>query len=136
MPWQAWKSNSSSRSRVRIVGYTPLPPWNNLTVLMYRLLHSPWRGPLYVSSLNGSLASMEKLLRHWIRPLPCVLGRPLLWIARNFRIVDWWRPVGVNGLSATGFVNWAKRCSIADSCMHSRAVPLSFEPYVLGAAHH
>ena len=41
-----------------------------------------------------------------------------------------------NGFPATAFVNWANRCSMAYSSMHSRAVPLSFEPYVLGAAHH
>ena len=28
-------------------------------------------------------------------PLPCALGRLLLWIARNFQIVGWKSPVGV-----------------------------------------
>ena len=42
----------------------------------------------------------------------------------------------VDGFPATAFVNWANLCSMAYSSMHSRAVLLSFEPYVLGAAHH
>ena len=42
----------------------------------------------------------------------------------------------VDGFPATAFVNWANLCSMACSSMHSRAVSLSFEPYVLGAAHH
>ena len=33
-------------------------------------------------------------------------------------------------------MNWVNRCSMAYSSMHSRAVSRSFEPYVLGAAHH
>ena len=41
-----------------------------------------------------------------------------------------------DGLSATAFVNWVNRCSMVDSSMHSRAVSLPFEPYVLGAAHY
>ena len=80
---------------MRIVGYTPLPSLSSLTVLMYRLLRSPWRGPLYVFSLNRSLASIGRLLLRWVGPLPCALGRPLLWIARNVRIVGWRSPVGV-----------------------------------------
>ena len=58
MPWQALECNSSSRSRVRIVEYTPLLPWGSSTVLMYQLLHSPWCEPLHVSPLNESLASI------------------------------------------------------------------------------
>ena len=42
----------------------------------------------------------------------------------------------VDGFPATVFVNWANGCSMAYSSMHSRAVSLSLEPYVLGAAHH
>ena len=42
----------------------------------------------------------------------------------------------VDGFPATAFVNWANRCSMAYSSMHSRVVSLSFEPYVLGAAYH
>ena len=42
----------------------------------------------------------------------------------------------VDGFPATALVNWANRCSMAYSSMHSRAVLLSFESYVLGAAHH
>ena len=42
----------------------------------------------------------------------------------------------VDGFPATAFVNWANRCSMAYSSMHSRAVSPSFEPYVLSAAHH
>ena len=42
----------------------------------------------------------------------------------------------VDGFPATAFVNWANLCSMAYSSMHSRAESLSFEPYVLGAAHH
>ena len=42
----------------------------------------------------------------------------------------------VDGFPATAFVDWANRCSMACSSMHSRAVPLSFEPSVLGAAYH
>ena len=42
----------------------------------------------------------------------------------------------VDGAPATAFVNWANRCSMACSSMHSRAVLLSFEPSVLGAAYH
>ena len=42
----------------------------------------------------------------------------------------------MDGFPATAFVNWANRCSMAYSSMNSRAVSLSFEPYVLGAAHH
>ena len=42
----------------------------------------------------------------------------------------------VDGFPATAFVNWANRCSMAYSSMHSRVVSLSFEPYVLAAAHH
>ena len=42
----------------------------------------------------------------------------------------------VDGFPATAFVNWANRCSMACSSMHSRAVSLSFEPSVLGAAYH
>ena len=42
----------------------------------------------------------------------------------------------VDGFPATAFVNWANRCSMTYSSMHRRAVSLSFEPYVLGAAHH
>ena len=78
-----------------IVGYTPLSSLSSLTVLMYRLLRSLWRGPLYVSSLNRSLASIERLLRRWAGPFPCALGRPLLWIARNVQIVGWRSPAGV-----------------------------------------
>ena len=37
----------------------------------------------------------------------------------------------VDGLSATAFVNWANRCSMADFSMHSKVVLLLFEPYVL-----
>ena len=44
-----------------------------------------------------------------------------------------WR---VDDFPTTGFVNWANRYSMAYSSLHSRAVSLSFEPYVLGAAHH
>ena len=36
----------------------------------------------------------------------------------------------VDGFPATAFVNWANRCSMACSSMHSRAVSLSFEPSV------
>ena len=42
----------------------------------------------------------------------------------------------VDGLSTMAFVNGVSRCSMADSSMHNRAISLSFEPYVLGAAHH
>ena len=42
----------------------------------------------------------------------------------------------VDGFPGTAFVNWANLCSMACSSMHSRAVSLSFEPYVLGAEHH
>ena len=42
----------------------------------------------------------------------------------------------VDGFPATAFVNWANRCSMAYLSMHSGAVSLSFEPYILGAAHH
>ena len=42
----------------------------------------------------------------------------------------------VDGFSATTFVNWASRCSMAGSSMYRKAVSLSFELYVLGAAHH
>ena len=42
----------------------------------------------------------------------------------------------VDGFPATAFVNWTNCCSMADSSIHSRAVPLSLEPYVLGAVHH
>ena len=42
----------------------------------------------------------------------------------------------VDGFPATAFVNWANLCSMAYLSMHSRAVSLSFEPYVLSAAHH
>ena len=42
----------------------------------------------------------------------------------------------VDGFPATAFVIWANRCSMAYSSMHSKAVALSLEPYVLGAAHH
>ena len=42
----------------------------------------------------------------------------------------------VDGFPATAFVTWANRCSMAYSFMHSRAVSLSLESYVLGAAHH
>ena len=94
-PWRAWKRNSFSRSRARIVGYTPLPSLSSLTVLMYRLLRSLWRGPLYVSSLNRILASIGRLPRRWAGPFLCALGRPLLWIARNVRIVGWQSPAGV-----------------------------------------
>ena len=52
----------------------------------------------------------------------------------NSRLAESRRRVG--GFPATAFVNWANRCSMAYSSMHSRAVPLSLEPYVLGAAHH
>ena len=42
----------------------------------------------------------------------------------------------VDGFPATAFGNWANRCSMACSSMHSRAVSLSFESSVLGAAYH
>ena len=42
----------------------------------------------------------------------------------------------VDDFSATVFVNWANGCSMAYSSMHSRAVSLFLEPYVLGAAYH
>ena len=42
----------------------------------------------------------------------------------------------VDCFPATAFVNWANRYSMACSSMHSRAVSLSFEPSVLGAAYH
>ena len=34
----------------------------------------------------------------------------------------------VDGFPTTAFVNWANRCSMAYSSMHSRAASLSFEP--------
>ena len=43
-----------------------------------------------------------------------------------------WR---VDSLYTLAFVNWANRCSMADSSMH-KAVSLSFEPFVFGATHH
>ena len=52
----------------------------------------------------------------------------------NSRLVESRRRV--DGFPATAFVDWANLCSMAYSSMHSRAVSLSFEPYVLGAAHH
>ena len=52
----------------------------------------------------------------------------------NSRLVESRRRVG--GFVATAFVNWANRCSMACSSLHSRAVSLSFEPSVLGAAYH
>ena len=42
----------------------------------------------------------------------------------------------VDGLSATAFMNWANCCSMTDSSIHSKAVLLSFELYVIGAVHH
>ena len=42
----------------------------------------------------------------------------------------------VDGFSATTFVNWAIPCSMAYSSMHSRALSLFLEPYIVGAAHH
>ena len=42
----------------------------------------------------------------------------------------------VDGLSATAFVNWANRCSMADLSIHSKVVLLLFEPYILYVAHH
>ena len=42
----------------------------------------------------------------------------------------------VDGFPATDFVNYVNRCSMACSSIHSRAVSLSFEPSVLGAAYH
>ena len=42
----------------------------------------------------------------------------------------------VDGLSATTFVNWASRCSMADLPMYNRAVSLSFELDILGATYH
>ena len=42
----------------------------------------------------------------------------------------------VDGFPAMAFVNWANRCSMTCSSMHSRVVSLSFEPYVLGVAHY
>ena len=42
----------------------------------------------------------------------------------------------VDGFSATTFVNWVNRCSMPYSSVHSRAVSLYLEPYVLSAAHH
>ena len=118
---------------MRIVGYTPLPPWSNLTVLVYRMPRSASREPLYNSSLNRNLASIGKLLCRWVGPL----GRPLLWIARNVRIVGWRRPVGVwmvfpPRLSWTGqiVVQWRVRQYAAGQyrCFLS--------PYVIDAAHH
>ena len=50
------------------------------------------------------------------------------WLSESRRHVD--------GFPTTAFVNWANRCSMAYSSMHSRAVSLPLEPYVLGAAHH
>ena len=41
----------------------------------------------------------------------------------------------VDGFPATAFVNWANRCSMACSSIHSRSLSLSLEPYVVGAAH-
>ena len=52
----------------------------------------------------------------------------------NSRLAEYRRRV--DGFPATAFVNWANRCSMACSSMHSRAVSLSFEPSVLGAAYH
>ena len=103
---------------------------------MYRLLRSLWRGPLYASSLNMSLAIIGTLLRRWVGPLPCALGRPLLYCNKrsNSRLAESRRRV--DGFPATAFVNWANRCSMTCSSMHNRAVSLSFEPYVLGAAHY
>ena len=87
---------------------------------MYRLLRSPWRGPMYVSSLNKSLASIGRLLRRWVGPWSCALGRPLLWILKNVRILGWWSLVGVwmvspPRLSRTGqiVVQWRVHLCIA-----------------------
>ena len=44
-----------------------------------------------------------------------------------------WR---VGGLSVTTFVNWTSCWLAEDLSMHSRAVSLPFEPYILGAVHH
>ena len=51
----------------------------------------------------------------------------------NSKLTESRRRVG--SFPATAFVNWANRCSMA-SPMHSRAVSLSLEPEVLGAAYH
>ena len=51
----------------------------------------------------------------------------------NSRLAEFRRRV--DGFPATIFVNWANRCSMGYSSMHSRAVSLFFEPYVLAAAH-
>ena len=49
-------------------------------------------------------------------------------LAESHRLVD--------GFPATAFVNWENCCSIAYSSMHSRAVSLFLEPYILDAGHH
>ena len=128
--------NSFSRSRVRIVGYTSLPPWNNLTVLMYPLLQRPWLTAVRIFSEQESS-------RH--NKVTTSLGWAVTMCARPYATLDCkkrsdsrlaasrWR---MGGLSTTAFVNRANRCLMADSSVHSWAVSLFFEPYVLGAAHH
>ena len=52
----------------------------------------------------------------------------------NSRLAEYRRRV--DGFPATAFVNWSNRCLMAYFSMHSRAVSLSLELYVLGTAHH
>ena len=42
----------------------------------------------------------------------------------------------MDGFPATAFVYWPNHCSMTYSSMHGKAVSLSLESYVLGAAHH
>ena len=74
---------------------------------MYRLLRSPWRGPLYVSSLNKSLASIGKLLRLWVEPLLFMCAGPPATLAykkrSNNRLAEFRRHV--DSFPATAFVN-------------------------------
>ena len=86
---------------------------------MYRLLRSPWRVRREVTTSLGWAMIMGS-------------GPPATLDYKKRSNSS--RRVG--GFPATAFVNWANRCSMACSSMHSRAASLSFEPSVLGAAYH
>ena len=104
---------------------------------MYRLLRSPWRG----TALR--LFSEQESSQH--RKATTSLGSAIIMCSgppatldykkrSNSRLAESRRRV--DGFPAAAFVNWANRCSMASSSMHSRAISLSFEPSVLGAAYH
>ena len=123
---------------MRIVRYTPLPPLNNLTVSSDVPTASQslaWTAVRLFSEEESSEHRKATMSLGWA--VTMCAGPPATLDCKkhsNSRLAASRRRV--NDFSAPAVVNLANLCSMANSPMHSRAVSLSLEPYVLGAAHH